>query len=238
VVLIPAWQPESVLTRLVQELSTAGFGAVVVVDDGSGNEWMELFSGLERMSGVHLVRHENNQGKGKALKSGFRYVRTALPGLKGVVTADADGQHRVEDIVRVGLALEHVGSGAVLGARAFSGEVPLRNKFGNLLTREVFALLTGARLSDTQSGLRGFSSELLPTLECIEGERYEYETTVLATLCRMGRKPVEVTIETIYLEGNRSSHFDPLRDSARIYAALLRSVFASGNGAATKSEIG
>jgi glycosyltransferase involved in cell wall biosynthesis len=234
--LVPAWKPGVVLARMVRELLAAGFGAVVLVDDGSGKEAHTLFDGFKRLRGVHVLSHRENLGKGRALKTGFNYMLTSLPELSGVVTADADGQHRVEDIVRVGLALESAESGAVLGARAFSGTVPLRNKVGNVLTREVFASLTGVRLSDTQSGLRGFSRELLPTLERIPGERYEYETTVLATLCRMGRKPVEVPIETIYLEGNRSSHFDPLRDSARIYAALLRSAFVRGDG--TISEDG
>jgi glycosyltransferase involved in cell wall biosynthesis len=235
-VLVPAWQPESVLARLVEDLATAGFGAVLLIDDGSGEEWVHLFEALERLPGVYLVRHEENHGKGRALKTGFHYVQTELPELSGVVTADADGQHRVEDIVRVGRALESATSGAVLGVRAFSGEVPFRNRFGNLLTREVFAALTGVRLSDTQSGLRGFSRELLPELQRIDGERYEYETTVLATLCRRNRAPVEVQIETIYLENNRSSHFDPLRDSMRIYAALLRFVLSRGSSASSEAR--
>jgi glycosyltransferase involved in cell wall biosynthesis len=237
-VLIPAWQPESVLMRLVEESAAAGFGAVVVIDDGSGSQWREVFAALERLQKVHLVRHAENHGKGRALKTGFVYVQTALPEYAGVVTADADGQHRVEDIVRVGLALEKADSGAVLGTRAFSGDVPFRNRFGNLLTREVFAMLTGVRLADTQSGLRGFSREVLPELARIEGERYEYETTVLATLCRNRRRPVQVPIETIYLEDNRSSHFDPLRDSVRIYAALLRFVFSRGRSGISESESG
>jgi glycosyltransferase involved in cell wall biosynthesis len=237
-VLVPAWQPELVLSSLAAELTAAGFGAVVLVDDGSGGDWQSLFNGLARLPDVHLVRHEVNHGKGRALKSGFHYVETALPALGGVVTADADGQHRVEDIVRVGLALEGASTGAVLGVRAFSGDVPLRNRFGNVLTRAVFASLTGVRLSDTQSGLRGFSRELLPELSRMGGERYEYETTMLATLCRIGRKPVEIPIQTIYIDGNRSSHFDPLRDSARIYAALLRCVFSRKREAVIESEIG
>ncbi|WP_263379786.1 bifunctional glycosyltransferase family 2/GtrA family protein [Granulicella paludicola] len=225
--LIPAWQPEQALVLLVDELLMAGFGAIVLVDDGGGEESRSLFDGLEQRPRVHLVRHAVNLGKGRALKSGLNYVLNALPGYVGVVTADADGQHRAADIVAVGLALPEAASGAVLGTRAFSGDVPFRSRFGNGLTRYVFSFLTGTKLGDTQSGLRGFSGALLPELMQLDGERYEYEMTVLAVLCRSGRKPVEVPIETVYIENNRSSHFDPVRDSMRIYFVLVRFYFSA-----------
>ncbi len=113
----------------------------------------------------------------------------------------------------------------MLGSRCFSGEVPLRNRFGNGLTRHIFAFITGTKIADTQTGLRAFPTEVLPELLALSGERYEYEMTVLAHVCRR-RKPLEVPIETVYLDGNRSSHFDPLLDSIRIYFVLVRFYFA------------
>jgi len=101
-----------------------------------------------------------------------------------------------------------------------------------VLTRQIFRLATGTKLGDTQTGLRGFSRAMLPELLLLEGERYEYEMTVLAHLCRDGRRPLEVPIETVYIDGNKSSHFDPIRDSMRIYFVLLRffasSILAAG----------
>ena len=61
----------------------------------------------------------------------------------------------------------------------------------------------------------------------LDGERYEYEMTVLTHFCRLGRRPLEIPIETIYLEGNRSSHFDPIVDSMRIYFILARFYLSS-----------
>ena len=226
-VLIPAWKPEEPLALLVADLAASGFAAIVVVDDGSGPEWRGFFDDLLTRPRVQVVRHAVNLGKGRALKTGFNHILTTLPECVGVVTADADGQHRSGDVVRVGLALKEAGSGTVLGARGFSGEVPLRSRFGNALTRHVFSFLTGTRLGDTQSGLRGFSRGLLPELLQLDGERYEFEMTVLAMLCRSGRRPAEVPIETVYIENNRSSHFDPVRDSMRIYFVLVRFYFSA-----------
>ena len=110
----------------------------------------------------------------------------------------------------------------MLGSRRFEQAVPLRSRVGNVLTRSVFSFLTGTTLIDTQTGLRGLPRAVLPELLPLEGERYEYEMTMLAHLCRMGQSPLEVPVATVYLENNRGSHFNPVWDSMRIYFVLLR----------------
>jgi glycosyltransferase involved in cell wall biosynthesis len=221
VVLIPAWNPTEDLCSFVAELFGVGFSVVVVVDDGSDSSCQEVFDSLAG-AGVHVLRHAVNLGKGRALKTGLNFVLDRFPDSSGVVTADADGQHRVEDVVRVAEALEISPRRMVLGCRQFGGAVPLRSRFGNVVTRWVFRFVTGKRVSDTQTGLRGFPVALLPELMGLPGERYEYEMTVLGHLCRNGSAVVEVPIATVYLDGNQSSHFDPIRDSMRIYFVLLR----------------
>jgi len=221
-VLIPAWQPDDGLLRLVEQLIDHGFGAVLVVDDGSRRECAPVFAAVGRRSRVHVLRHAVNLGKGRALKTGINYFLTSLPGFDGLVTADADGQHLPTDIVRVADALAGAGGNLVLGSRRFPRSVPLRNRLGNLLTRQVFRCIAGIKLADTQTGLRGLPRFLLPGLMALQGERYEYEMRVLAHACRLVDKPLEIPIETVYVDGNRSSHFDPVWDSLRIYATLAR----------------
>jgi glycosyltransferase involved in cell wall biosynthesis len=221
VVLIPAWNPVEDLCPFVAGLLSVGFAAVVVVDDGSGSSCRGVFDSLTG-AGAHVLRHAVNLGKGRALKTGFNFILGRFPHLMGVVTADADGQHRVEDVVRVAEALEASPRRTVLGCRQFVGAVPVRSRFGNTVTRWVFRFVTGRRVSDTQTGLRGFPMALLPELMGLPGERYEYEMTVLGHLCRAGNSLAEVSIATVYIDGNRSSHFDPIRDSMRIYFVLLR----------------
>lgn len=225
-VLIPAWQPETRLLDLVAALRAHRFAAVLVIDDGSAAVTQPLFDTL-RNAGAPVLRHAVNLGKGRALKTGFNTLLNDYSLLKGVVTADADGQHTPADIVRVAEALAGSGGRPVLGTRAFSGAVPLRSHIGNTLTRVLFAALTGTRLGDTQTGLRGLPVSVLPALLRLEGERYEYEMTVLAHLCRTGPRPLEVPIETVYIENNRGSHFNPVWDSMRIYFVLARFYLSS-----------
>ncbi len=220
-VLIPAWQPEPQLIALVTSLIGNGISAVVVVDDGSDPRCRPVFDALESLPAAYLLRHAINLGKGRALKDGLNFVLTRLPEVSGVVTADADGQHTVQDILRVADSLRESGR-FVLGSRGFDENVPLRSRFGNTLTRYVFRFLSGCSVGDTQSGLRGFPRQKIPELLPLAGERYEYEMNVLAHLCRCGTPPVEIPIATVYIEQNRSSHFDPIRDSMRIYFVLLR----------------
>jgi glycosyltransferase involved in cell wall biosynthesis len=225
-VLIPARRLEPGLTPMLRELSEAGFGAMIIVDDGISATDQPVFAALQQIPRVHLLRHAINLGKGRALKTGINFFLDKLTGFSGLITADADGQHAVSDIVRVAEALGTRPQTAVLGCRSFSGDVPLRSRLGNKLTRIVFHFFSGHRVTDTQTGLRAFSSALLPELLALPGERYEYEMTVLAHLSAKGIYPVEVPIQTIYIDGNRSSSFQPLRDSMRIYFVLLR-FFAS-----------
>jgi glycosyltransferase involved in cell wall biosynthesis len=223
-VLIPARRLEPALGPLLDSLLDAGIGAIILVDDGSPREDKEVFDSFASKERVHLLRHAVNRGKGRALKTGILYFLDALPEFAGLVTADADGQHASGDILRVANALLASEGRAVLGCRKFEGAVPLRSRLGNGLTRTIFRLVSGIRVSDTQTGLRAFPASLLPSLAALRGERYEYEMTVLAYLCRRGNVPLEVPIATIYNEGNRSSHFKPVRDSIRVYSVLLRSV--------------
>ena len=219
-VLIPAWQPDQQLLTVVAALSAYSFALVLVVDDGSAPASQTIFDQL-RSSGVRVLRHTTNFGKGSALKTGFQAVLADYPAIHGVVTADADGQHTPQDIVQVAEALAS-GRRPVLGTRTFPRGVPLRSRFGNAITRVIFGMLFGTRLQDTQCGLRGLPVSLLPALLRLKGERYEYEMTMLAYLCRNGWRPLELPIETVYMESNRGSHFHPVWDSMRIYFALLR----------------
>ncbi len=215
-VLVPAYQPDGRLVGLVDVLRGM-FRHVVVVDDGStGCE--ALFDAVRERVDAVLV-HPRNLGKGAALKTGFAWVLENLPGA-GVVTADADGQHAPEDILRVADAMAGRTGGIVIGVRSFTGRVPLRSRFGNWWARTFFRLLTGLSIGDTQSGLRGIPADMLGRMLALRGDRYEFETRMLADARRHREPPLQVPVVTIYIEGNRSSHYRPFRDTMRTQAAL------------------
>lgn len=237
-VLIPAWDPGPELIHLAHALTEMQCGAILVIDDGSGTTAQPIFHQLQSNPAITVLRHARNFGKGRSLRTGLRAFLADLPDYAGIVTADADGQHLPEDIARVAAALAESPQKVVLGARHFPAEMPLRSRIGNIATRYVFHAATGAMLADTQTGLRGIPREILPQLLEIPGDRYEYEMAMLAYLCRYGctQMPIEVPIQTIYNDNNRSSHFDPLRDSFRIYSALARHCLKS-KGSRSNAEL-
>ena len=227
VVLIPAYQPNRSLIDLVAELSRSEVGHVVVVDDGSGPDYAEIFSAISRSVKVTVLEHAVNLGKGAALKTGINHVACRWPDAVGVVTADADGQHVPADVLRLTRTLSENPRTLVLGSRRFEGDVPLRSRIGNSATRHVLRLLTGCSLRDTQTGLRGVPREMMPRLLKLDSQGYEFELDMLI-LCRQGNcRIMEIDVSTVYFDRNRKSHFHPVVDSMRIYFTLLRFLVAA-----------
>jgi glycosyltransferase involved in cell wall biosynthesis len=218
VVLIPAFNPDEKLLSLLNELRPV-FKCIVIVNDGSiqGNNILESISDGD----VHVLKHDVNRGKGAALKTGMKWILKNIKDCSAVVTADADGQHRPDDILRVAKIAIDNPSALTLGVRAFTGNVPLRSRFGNWLTRQIFFLTTGMHVVDTQTGLRGIPISLIPRFLKIPGDRYEYEMAMLADARHHITPPLQIPIETVYIANNSSSHFKVVRDSVRIYGALL-----------------
>ncbi len=217
VVLIPAYEPDRELVNVVDKLYDMGF-KLVVVDDGSGENYAEIFSYVRERADI--VTLPVNCGKGAALKAGMRYIRDNLPDCQNFITCDADGQHRPEDVLRVAQQL-HKGNNFVLTVRQRKGKIPFRSRFGNDLSKFVYALLTNRYLSDNQSGLRGFNRSHLDWMIEVERSNYDYEMNVLYYASKMGLRITTLTIDAIYIENNASSHFNPVRDTLRIYRSLF-----------------
>ena len=227
IALIPAYNPTEHLVPLVRGLAAEDFAAVIVVNDGSEPEYFQYFNEIEGIDRVTVLRHAVNLGKGATLKTGMNHVYCRFEDFAGVVVVDADGQHRVADAVKVADRLKSQPESLIMGVRAFDGAVPLRSRFGNRLTCGVFRVLTGKKLSDTQSGLRGIPKIMFPGLLKLSTNGYEFELDMLLACKYTGRSIVEQPISTVYLQGNKSSHFNPIIDSMRIYFVLLRFTLAS-----------
>ena len=228
-VVVPSYQPDEKLAGVVAGLEAAGFDDIIVVDDGSDADKKQLFPDPSEHPAVTLLVHPENRGKGAALKTAFRWFLENRQGRAGVVTADGDAQHRVEDIAACGGRMIAEGKDTlVLGARDFSlPHVPARSRAGNRTTSAVFRVLCGLKISDTQTGLRAIPADHLEDLCRIDGERYEYETNMLLAMKGLGIKYVEHPIETVYIEQNQTSHFRVVRDSLRIYSLILKYLFSS-----------
>ena len=219
IALIPAYEPDKNMLEVAAGLKKQGF-EIVIVNDGSGDGSFEIFE--QALEFAAVLSHGKNRGKGAALKTGFQYISQHFKAPFTVVTVDADGQHKAEDALRVCMAAEENRDSLILGSRSFHGKVPLRSRFGNTVTRFVYRIFSGVRVYDTQTGLRAFSDRILPRMLTIEGERYEYEMNMLMRFASEQRKIQEIRIDTVYLDGNSSSHFDTVKDSYRIYKEILK----------------
>ncbi len=221
-VLIPAYEPDETLLRVVKELCDHEL-QVLVVNDGSGPDYAPIFQQVGEMATV--IELAQNCGKGYALRFGMNYIKTNLPECRFFVTCDADGQHLPADVVRVFEQL-HKGDDFVLTVRRRRTDIPFRSRFGNALSRLTYALLTNQYLSDNQSGLRGFDVKHIDWLLKVKYDRYEYELNMLYYASKQGIRITTLPIEAIYIGNNESSHFRPVLDTVMLYRCLFFSAFA------------
>ena len=228
VVLIPALDPErGPLLDLVSKLLSYDFLFVLLVDDGSSKENKIIFEECKSL-GCEVVSYDENRGKGYALRIGFSEIlsKKELYGEADVITADSDGQHTVEDILKVRQEmLAHKGA-FVLGVRDFFSEdsnknVPPKSLKGNRFTSKLFKFMYGRRMVDTQTGLRGIPYSLLDEATKIKGDRYQYEMKALIKAVRSDVEIIETPIEVIYVDNNKGTHFRPIRDSLKIIGVII-----------------
>lgn len=231
VILIPSLSPDGKLVSYVEELIGQGFTHIIVINDGSAKEYDSVFLNLVDM-GCIVLKHAVNYGKGRALKNGFNEFLNRFDEdeeICGIITVDSDGQHLVEDVIRMDQKLTEAGRNKerlFLGIRNFDQEaVPPKSRFGNKITCFFFHLLYGLKISDTQTGLRGITAECVKNFVALKGERFEYETSMLIAAVRNHIPVEEMAIETVYLENNNGTHFRPIQDSTIIYSVLLGEFF-------------
>lgn len=228
-VIIPALNPDKKLLELLEKLEEQGFNPPLIVNDGSSPECETYFKIAEETYHCTVLKHEENKGKGRALKTAFSYLLKEKE-CSYAVTIDADGQHEPEDVLRCVLAAkepEHRGS-IIFGCRNFDEpHVPGKSRLGNKSMCMLMRFTCGMKLSDTQTGLRVFPKEYFSRLLETQGERFEYETNMLIDIQREKIPYDEVKIKTVYIEENKSSHFRPLADSLIIIRPFFKFLISS-----------
>lgn len=225
VVIIPAYKPDQALMEITDKIWEYGC-RIIVVDDGSGEEYQQVFESVKDICIV--LRHTENRGKGAAIKTALSYVKQEIWEHEIIGIMDCDGQHLPEDMMKLFCFAGTHRNALVLGVRTVGKEMPLQSRLGNRIARAVYRLASGVKVSDTQTGLRAFGSELTEKMLSVEGERYEYEMNVLMD-CARAKIPIEeVRISTIYRDRkNSTSHFRKFRDTVRICREVLRFTLSS-----------
>lgn len=216
--LIASLNPERQLVEFVDGLVGAGFPKIIIVNDGSRPEAEKFLKKCAKHEQCVIINHEKNLGKGCALRSGMKYYTENVGGLDGIVTCDCDGQHSVEDTVRVAEMMRYSDNALFLGSRDFEHEgVPKRCKYGNHITRKVMSILYKTSLADTQTGLRGIPNRLVERFLKVPGKRFDFEMNTLIECIKNDIDIIETPIETIYIDDNQNSNFRAVKDSVRIY---------------------
>ncbi len=217
---VPCFNVEAYCGPVVLDASRR-VDVVIAVDDGSTDGTRRVLDEAARAAGprLHVLSLSPNRGKGVALLEAFRHALAHVP-FDVLVTLDSDGQHRTEDIETVVTEWRR-GSDLAIGGRGSFDEMPMRSRFGNAMTAAVLRRVHPRCPRDTQCGLRAHDRSLVAeAVATLEGRRYETELEILLLALSRGHRVTTVPIPAIYLDRNRSSHFRPLVDSARIYRTL------------------
>lgn len=223
IILIPAYNPPSKLIQFTKNLLNSGFNKIIIVNDGSSKKYDSIFNEIKNLK-IILLAHEKNQGKGEALKTGFFHCINNFKNISGIITADADGQHSVKDIINIAKQINE--NEIILGQRFFNKKnIPFKSKLGNYLSRKTISAVSKQTIYDTQTGLRFIPANKFKEISIIPGKRFEYETNMLLYAKKLNLKIREIPIKTIYLNENKSSNFKPLKDSYMIYKSIIKFLF-------------
>ena len=227
--IVPAYNPDEKLFINFLDKAVNNFSNIIVVDDGSNEDKTTIFNKIsEKFPNITRLKHSVNLGKGRALKTAFNHYLNECRNCVGIVQADCDGQHDIEDVINCAKALKENQNCLILGARNFDEkDVPKKSKYGNKITRLVFKLFIGITIKDTQTGLRAIGNDLIKQFISTFGERYEYETNILIDCKTNNIEIKEIPIKTIYIEKNQTSKFNPIKDSLMIYKLFAKYIFSS-----------
>jgi putative flippase GtrA len=225
VVIITVYKEDEHTVELCSKLTELGAENIVVVNDGC-KQGESFFNELVSI-GCHVVDVDEQKGKGASIKVGAEYAYKNLYDISGFITADADGQHKAEDIMRVSRALELRPDNLILGRRDLKkSKLKLRQRLGNKISSLYFRIITGVSCKDTLTGLRGIPATLYDIIVNTNGNRFDYEMNFL-TKCADLKVPfynvnivTDITLET-------ESSYRLIRDTYLIYRTPLRFATAS-----------
>lgn len=210
-VLIPTYNNEQTLEKVIRNVLECT-SQVIVINDGSTDTTTAI---LEKFPEVSLVSYAVNQGKGFALRQGFK--RAIAEGYEYSISIDSDGQHFAADLYKFLIKLEEHPSAIIMGARNMEqSSVPGKSSFGHKFSNFWFWVETGVTLPDTQSGYRLYPVKLLDGIKFIT-RKFEFEIEVLVRASWRGIELTHVPVNVFYAEkSKRVSHFRPFKDFTRI----------------------
>lgn len=189
---------------------------ILVIDDGSVDRSLEISKAKEAN-----VLGETHRGKGYAIRSGFKRAKGNI-----IVTLDSDGSHKPEEIPLILRGIMENEADFTIGSRFFNAEasktqIPELNRLGNRIFNSLIGLLTGVKISDSQSGFRAIRSAIIKEMR-LNSRGYELESEMLVKALRMGVRVTEIPISFEQRTVGKS-RLDPIKDGIRILNSIITS---------------
>ncbi|MGH2664201.1 DUF2062 domain-containing protein [Flavobacterium sp.] len=209
-VIIPTYNNHKTLRRVIDGVLNYTQN-IIVVNDGSTDTTKEITDPYPQITKIHL---DKNQGKGNALREGFKKAKEL--GFGYAITIDSDGQHYPDDIPVFVDTLESNGKDILLiGCRNMNHDsVPKKSSFGNKFSNFWFWFETGIRLEDTQSGYRLYPLHAIP--KRFFTKKFEFEIEVIVRSAWNGIPVKNIPVKILYDPNERVTHFRPFKDFTRI----------------------
>ena len=217
-ILIPAYNESKKLKALLPELKKFNLD-IIVIDDGSCDNTGDV----ARETGVIVIRHERNLGKGDALRTGFKSI--LIKEYDAVITMDADLQHDARDIPDFIKAYQSENFDIILGDRmqGLPESMPWLRFWTNKITSSIISSLTGCLMKDTQTGFRLIRRKVLEDIK-LSTSKFDTESEILIKALAKGFKVGAIPIRTIYFDDNKSK-IKPVRDTLRFIRLIFKAIF-------------
>lgn len=218
-VAIPAYNEASFLKTMLEEISAyISVDHILVVNDGS----TDATGDVARKTGVRVLEHPINRGKGAAIRSAMAYaLQHRYPWL---LFMDGDGQHPVQFVPRYLQRIRHNAADVILGHRAArSRSMPLHRQLSNGITSILVSLVAGGpRIYDSQCGFRALRVQSLQTLQ-LRQQGFQLESEVLIQLGRQGARFEQIPISTHYGAEHSSIHL--IGDTLKFIKLIIKSLW-------------
>ncbi|OGC51213.1 hypothetical protein A2982_01855 [candidate division WWE3 bacterium RIFCSPLOWO2_01_FULL_39_13] len=213
-IIIPAYNEEKMVGKVIDDLKKAGFENIIVIDDGSSDKTGEV----SKKAGAIVLTHPVNIGVGGAFSTGMEYAR--LKNYKYLITVDADGQHNANDVKKIALELQKDEYDIVSGSRFldFKRKYKPRYLLG-LLWNLIIFLFTFKYTSDPESGLRGFNKKALEVIN-VESSGFEACSEIIIKSAKSSLKTKEIPVTAIYTDYSINKG-QKITNATRLFRKLL-----------------
>jgi len=214
-IVIAAYNEEKSILKVISDLKKAGYKNIVVVDDGSKDNTYTVL----KKSGVHLLHHIINRGQGAALKTGIDYA--LMNGADIIVTFDADGQHRVEDIPAMTNPIITKECDATIGSRFLKKtKMPLLRKITLKIGVIIMWLFYGVKMTDAHNGFRAFSREAAKKIN-ITSDRMEHASQIIEEIYRKKIKYKEIPVIIRYTDYSMEKGHGGIRQACSVFGRMF-----------------